>query len=1222
MTDRTKLLEKERSSGMSCFGSSDTDDLPSGLPNKWPNHEEEDLRRHPHRLINVGSQQDYFYRDNFVKTSKYTFYFLIWDFLPKFLLEEFNPKTKIANCYFFMIALLQVVPQISNTGGLPTTFMPLSVVVFIDGLFQVLEDLARHKADAIANASQASRFEMVTKEWLSTNWSALQVGDFVKIVSREQIPADILVLACAEEPGMPPRGQCYVETKQLDGETNLKLRLAMPNTLGVVKSEAELPGLKGSIAMEHPNAFIDTLDGSLNIEKIGSEAIQPANVLLRGCVLRNTEWIVGIVINSGHDTKIMMTSKETKAKTSNMQSIVSVQILRIVGILFLICFCGAIGSIVWNSKNNADNIWYLGTSETGGTSFSNFVVMFFYFFLLHATFIPVSLYVSMTLAQGLQKHFMQLDEDMYYDATDTPAQVRTMTLNEELGQISHIFSDKTGTLTCNIMDFRKFSVNGTVYGMGITEIGKASWKLQGKEIPPEVLEGERRSKLNSKPHVTFFDEKYDRLMAAPSNPERAKVKKFFRTLSICHDVIAEKVDGQVKLSASNPDDEALVCAADYFGYKFVDRRDKFIILLNKDTNATEEVELLESIEFSSKRKRMSVIVRDTDGKIRVYIKGADTVINDRLRKGQASLSETTNRDMSGFSDEGLRCLLVGTMDLDETFFNEWRVRYKAAKSNLDEIEKKKKLQPNSIEDCEEEVEKDIVLIGSTALEDRLQDGVPETIALLAKAGIKIWVLTGDKEETAINIAVACNLVLPSQYMKQVIINGKTAPTREEMIKCFDAASREFTNDQDRNGAGCLPRALIIDGPSLAMATVTKSMLLQDMDTCKKLKEKLLEFSQRCKAVVGCRVSPDQKREMVDLIKTGVDGVRTLAIGDGANDVAMIQEAHIGVGIKGEEGLQAVNSSDYAIAQFRYLGDLLLKHGRYNYVRMAGLVCYMFYKNVFMSMGQFWFNFNNAWSGQKYYNEAAIQMFNLLYTSIPIIAFAAYDKDITTTSVRLFPHDYQDCVKNLHFSSSKFWGWLVTAFIESTVVSVLPLYILNNSDIFGVESSFWDAGTMTYTCVVVVVNVKLLFIQNRWHWFNFFLIIGSMMLWLLTSILYSSLTISLFYTVYGTMQELLATPSYWCGWILICTIIVGKDIYFCALDRMFNYHNYHIIQEFEVEKNFANKEIAAADARKHASAEAVTGNPQALASVANDPSTSGSVSSRSPRAVGSIDMDAL
>lgn len=206
-----------------------------------------------------------------------------------------------------------------------------------------------------------------------------------------------------------------------------------------------------------------------------------------------------------------------------------------------------------------------------------------------------------------------------------------------------------------------------------------------------------------------------------------------------------------------------------------------------------------------------------------------------------------------------------------------------------------------------------------------------------------------------------------------------------------------------------PPALIIDGPSLIIAMADK--------TEGGAKELLLRLSQQCKAVVGCRVSPDQKREMVHLIKTGLPDVRTLAIGDGANDVAMIQEAHVGVGIKGEEGLQAVNSADYAIAQFRYLSDLMLKHGRYNYIRMSGLVSYMFYKNILMSIAQFWFNFSCAFSGQKYYTEGAIQLYNLAYTSIPILLMAIYDMDVSPRAAHKFPQLYQAGVTDEYFNVS-------------------------------------------------------------------------------------------------------------------------------------------------------------------------------------------------------------
>jgi phospholipid-transporting ATPase len=337
------------------------------------------------------------------------------------------------------------------------------------------------------------------------------------------------------------------------------------------------------------------------------------------------------------------------------------------------------------------------------------------------------------------------------------------------------------------------------------------------------------------------------------------------------------------------------------------------------------------------------------------------------------------------------------------------------------------------------------LLGATAIEDKLQDGVPECVAELMRAGLHVWMLTGDKEETAINIAVACNLVQPQEFMKHIIINKQTCPDAQSLLtrlqeelsvieseelqqaansnrrSKFSSANGSSSNNSNHNSTNVSnpsrskPRALVIDGPSLL--TVNNG----NNESCKHV---LLQLSQRCQAVVACRVSPDQKREMVKLIKQGVPmnehgmAVRTLAIGDGANDVAMIQEAHIGVGIRGEEGVQAVNASDYAIAQFRYLSILLLTHGRYNYIRMCYLICYMFYKNILQSMGQFWFNFYCGFSGQKYYTEGAIQLFNLLYTSLPILFFAVYDIDVKDVYVhKLYPQIYQFCVQCGYFNVS-------------------------------------------------------------------------------------------------------------------------------------------------------------------------------------------------------------
>lgn len=810
--------------------------------------------------------------------------------------------------------------------------------------------------------------------------------------------------------------------------------------------------------MEHPNKLIESFNGVLSIQGLGREVIQPTNLLLRGCVLRNTDYVYAVVVNTGHDTKIMMSASATKMKTSKLENAASSEITKIIGVLLFLCFWGSTGQAIWNTVYEVDKIRYLQWPA----SFAPIPFWFidiFYFFLLHATFIPVSLYVSMSMARYLQAYFMNRDPDMIDPVSGQPAIVRTMTLNEELGQISHVFSDKTGTLTCNNMDFRKVSINGISYGQGITEIGKASWKIQNKPIPQAVLDGEAKAQSNAVAHVSFYCENYEKEVSKASD-QRDKIAYFFRVLAICHDVIPEKLDGeqfhiphqkeddvlqspQLKYSASNPDDEALVCAAKYFGFEFIDRKDDVVTLINrfpgnsnpnstslpasKTTACYDSVQVLVTIPFSSKRKRMSVVIRDrlTDS-ISILCKGADSVMMPRLKSGQDALIQQTLQQVEEYASEGLRCLFIAAATLRDKDFERWKDEYDRVVTDIKEIEKKNKGDPkNKIEELEDILEQSLFLLGATAIEDKLQQGVPECIAQLVQAGTVIWILTGDKEETAINIAVACNLLQPTTFMEHVIINGSVAPDRISMKKFLEQEIKRYDADLVAEDATFKPRALVIDGPSLLMivhdttpsanSIAGAEQIANQTDNQLSLRDLLLDLTMRCKSVVGCRVSPDQKKEMVRLVKDNVPLARTLAIGDGANDVAMIQEAHVGVGIRGEEGTQAVNSADYAISQFRFLGDLMLKHGRYNYIRMSNLICYMFYKNIFMSMGMFWFNFNNGFSGQKYYTEGAIQLFNLAYTSLPIILYAFSDIDVSKETVRQFPQLYQSTVRSEQFA---------------------------------------------------------------------------------------------------------------------------------------------------------------------------------------------------------------
>lgn len=802
----------------------------------------------PDRVVVVGEPQIAQYCDNKVKTSKYEW----WNFLPKFLLEEFDPKTKFANCYFLVVCGLQVVPQITNTNQYPTTLIPLLGVLIVAGVLKALEDIERHKADKAANSSLTEILDRTSGEFVTRRWSEVQVGDYVRVKSRHVLPADVLIVQVWEPNPELPKGSCYVETKSLDGETNLKHRGVLPALLGKVTSEKSLQQLRGKVIMEHPNSLIDHFTGVLEISSASLTAldiaipnltsssssparipISPGNVILRGCVLRSTDFMVGLVLNTGHDVKIMQSKVASKVKSSKLEHLATLQLICVIALLLFLCLCISVGQYNFNQYWDIRSFWYLDWKASAG---ANFVTRFFSTLLLHSSFVPVALYVSMALLRFGQAFFMQWDLNMYYEEKDLPMTVRTMNLNEELGQITHIFSDKTGTLTSNNMNFRKASIQGVSYGKGITEIGKAAWRLQGKSIPVEMLEAEELASRSTTPHVSFYCPDFDRdyqsnfsealrqgnymtsdqdkpringkthssgklsttgieMTASSSNRDtnrrppssavtspssvslqREKIRDFYRFLSVCHEVIPERLEtGDVKLSAPNPDDEALVCAAAYFGYEFKDRRDRFAVIYDEEADANIEIEILYTIPFTSARKRMSVIIRDIDHKIKIITKGADAMILSRSDPNDVDMIRITSEHVNQYSAEGLRCLMVAMAVIEEENFQGWSKHYDEANTDLSELEKKKRGEENDIEVLEDLIERSLHVIGATGIEDRLQEGVPETIETLLAAGFKVWILTGDKEETAINIGVACNLLLPAAYMDHIIINLSVAP---------------------------------------------------------------------------------------------------------------------------------------------------------------------------------------------------------------------------------------------------------------------------------------------------------------------------------------------------------------------------------------------------------------------------------------------------------------
>ena len=845
------------------------------------------------QLNNTTANASNRWASNHISTTKYN----AFTFLPKFLFEQFS---KYANLFFLFTAALQQVPNVSPTSKL-ITIVPLAIVLLVSAIKEMVEDTRRRSSDKTLNFSTGRVLK--GSSFVDSRWVDIKVGDIVRVESEEPFPADLVLLASSE-----PEGLCYVETANLDGETNLKIKQGIPETAPLL-NPADLGRLSGRLKSEQPNTSLYTYEATLTMQAGSAEKelpLAPDQLLLRGATLRNTPWIHGIVVFTGHETKLMRNATATPIKRTNVERMLNKQILMLVAILLILSAISTVGDLIVRATAGT-KLQYL--DYTSFNAASQFFLDMMTYWVLYSNLVPISLFVTIELVKYYQAFLIDTDLDIYYPETDTPAICRTSSLVEELGQIEYIFSDKTGTLTCNMMEFRQCSIDG----------------IQYSEIVPE----DRRAMSDDDPNAVYD---FPRLMSnLRSHPSGEVIHHFLALLATCHTVIPERKDekSEIKYQAASPDEGALVEGALSLGYKFLARKPRSVII--QVDGQEYEYELLAICEFNSTRKRMSTIFRCPDGKVRIYCKGADTVIFERLAKDNANVDVTLHH-LEEYATEGLRTLCLAMREIPDQEFREWQQVFDKAATTVggnraDELDK-----------AAEIIEHDLFLLGATAIEDRLQDGVPETIHTLQTAGIKVWVLTGDRQETAINIGMSCKLL--SEDMTLLIVNeNNSSATRANLQNKLDAI-----RSQKATGGDLETLALVIDGKSLTFA------LEKDME------QMLLELAVMCKSVICCRVSPLQKALVVKLVKRNLKAI-LLAVGDGANDVSMIQAAHVGVGISGVEGLQAARNADVAIAQFRFLRKLLLVHGAWSYQRISRVILYSFYKNIAMFMTQFWVCWN-------------------------------------------------------------------------------------------------------------------------------------------------------------------------------------------------------------------------------------------------------------------------
>ncbi|XP_061081830.1 phospholipid-transporting ATPase IH isoform X2 [Conger conger] len=1048
------------------------------------------------------------YPDNRIVSSKYTF----WNFVPKNLFEQFR---RIANFYFLIIFLVQLIidtPTSPITSGLPLFF-----VITVTAIKQGYEDWLRHKADNSINRCPVHIIQhgkVVMKQSRK-----LRVGDIVRVKEDETFPCDLILLSTSREDGT-----CFVTTASLDGESSHKTYYAVQDTQAF-QTEEDLDSLQATIECEQPQPDLYKFVGRINIYQDRNEPsarpLGSENLLLRGATLKNTDCIYAVAIYTGMETKMALNYQSKTQKRSAVEKSMNAYLIVYLCILISKALINTVLKYVWQADPDRDEPWYNRRTETerqrhvlirAFTDFLAFMVLFNYI-------IPVSMYVTVEMQKFLGSYFITWDEEMFDEELGEGALVNTSDLNEELGQVEYVFTDKTGTLTENNMEFIECCVDGHIY------------------VPHAICNGQ----------ILADSCDIDMIDSSPGAGGREREELFFRALCLCHTVQVkeeETVDGikrgihQGKATSfyisSSPDEVALVEGMKRLGFTYLRLKESHMEILNRD-DEVERFELLEVLNFDSVRRRMSVIVRSTTGEYYLFCKGADSAIFPRVISGKV---EQVRSRVEHNAVEGLRTLCVAYKTLTQAEYEDVCQQLNSAKLALHDRDRR-------LAEAYDIIEKDFILLGATAVEDRLQEKAADTIESLHKAGMKVWVLTGDKMETAAATCYASKLFRRStqilelttkhtdqQSLHEVLFGLSRTVLRQQGTMSRDTFSGLSNNFHDYG--------LIIDG-----ATLSAVLKPAQDDSSGNYKEIFLEICRNCSAVLCCRMAPLQKAQIVKLIKMSKEHPITLAIGDGANDVSMILEAHVGIGIMGKEGRQAARNSDYAIPKFKHLKKMLLVHGHYYYIRISELVQYFFYKNVCFIFPQFLYQFFCGFSQQPLYDTAYLTLYNISFTSLPILLYSLIEQHISTDILKRDPTLYRDIAKNSLLRWRIFIYWTFLGVFDAMVFFFGAYFLFDNTTFTSNGQMFgnWTFGTLVFTVLVFTVTLKLALDTHYWTWINHFVIWGSLLFYVIFSLLWGGIIWPFlnYQRMYYVFMQMLSSGPAWLSIILLITVCLLPDV---------------------------------------------------------------------------------
>lgn len=810
----------------------------------------------------------------------------------------------------------------------------------------------------------------------------IRVGHLIKIQKDQRVPADLLFLHTTDK-----SGTVFVRTDQLDGETDWKIREAVKVTQNLGnESIARMISQSWTVNIEEPNDLIYDFKGSFCSEE--NNTFQPLK-------LNQTIWanmkvasgeIIGLVIYAGRETKMAQNSRRVQPKYGKTDE----EINTLSKFLFFILGLCTFGLFFLSGKVISTE-WYVFLVRT---------------FILLSSIIPVSMKVNIDFAKLF--YSLLINQDTQIEGTIA----RNSSIPEELGRIEYLLSDKTGTLTRNEMIFKNLKTPVKSFSVEtFIQLKALLYKIYNN---PEINNSNDPLKDNNQ-----------------NKKIEESIKNCLLCFILCNNVSPIIDNGERVLQASSPDEVALVKFAETMGYT-LDARTHSTIVITTPNKITESYEILDNFPFNSETKRMGIILKNEVTKeIYFFLKGADIVIQEKLNFEDRTFVQ---EEADSLSKEGLRTLVLSYKMISEEVYADFKQKLLEAGKNL---QKREKLELRVIES----LEKDMSLLGITGVEDLLQEDIRTVIQNIKEAGIKVWMLTGDKLETAKCIAISTGFKGPSQKFYEI-----------QSLLHSELSDLIFNYDPSDN-------ALLVTGAALEIILKTPT-----------LRELFFSKAKYSSSVILCRCAPKQKA-LVALYLKAYLGKVVCCIGDGGNDVGMIQTGNIGIGIEGKEGLQAALASDFSVRKFKNILKLFLWHGRLSYVRTSLLANFVVHRGLIITTIQILFMIVFNFVSLSIYNGNLIACYATIFTNFPVFCLI-WDIDIPLHQAFNYPSLYSLVQKGLNLSKKVFLIWLWKSIFQGSIIILLLLQLFDNT--------FLEIITITFTALIIIEFLNIFSAIRTWH----------------------------------------------------------------------------------------------------------------------------------------------